>query len=111
MNFPDAAPAVVLLAAILAMATPALGLRDRVMDLFTLGKQNRAVGVWSLPGVPTDIDPIAREFARRAGVDPTTLREVAASGAGRNRRMLLAGLGPDGTAWVSPLGSRPGELV
>lgn len=101
-------PAVALLAAILALATPAFGLRDQVIDLFTLGKENRPVGVWSLPGKPTAVDPIAIEFAKRAGVDPTTLREVAAAGTGAERRVLLAGRGPDGTIWIAPVGISPG---
>jgi hypothetical protein len=94
-------PAVVLLAAALAVAAPALGLRGQIADLFTLGKENRPVATWSLPGEPTRVPPIAIEFARRAGVDPATLREVAAAGSGANRRLLLAGRGPDGRVWIA----------
>jgi hypothetical protein len=94
-------PAVALLAAALALAAPALGLREQITDLFTLGKENRPVPAWSLPGEPTRVPPIATEFSRRAGVDPATLRQVAAAGSGANQRLLLAGRGPDGTVWVA----------
>jgi hypothetical protein len=94
-------PVAALLAAALALAAPALGLREQIADLFTLGKENRPVPAWSLPGEPTPVPAIAVEFARRAGVDPATLREVAAAGSGANRRLLLAGQGPDGTIWVA----------
>jgi hypothetical protein len=89
-------------AVLIAIAvSPAFGLGGKVFDLFSLRDSDEPVGVWSLPGDPTEVSPLVVTVARASGVDPTSVREIASAESARGRVVLLAGLGRDDRVWLT----------
>jgi hypothetical protein len=92
--------AVAFVIAALLAAAPALALRSHIVDLFSSADQSRPEGAWTLPSRTVAPPAIVQQIAARANVAASSLREVVASGAGRDRFELVVGVGTDGRLWV-----------
>jgi hypothetical protein len=84
----------------LLLAAPAVAFRAQVLDLFASADEARPAGEWALPARGQAPPPLVQQMAARSGIIKSTLRLVAATGAGRDRVALTVGVGRDGKLWV-----------
>jgi hypothetical protein len=93
-----------LLLTIVAAATPAIGLRGRLLSFFDVARSPRAVSTWRLAGPPEPASGALLAAARLTHVDSHTLRRVAVGGSGYRRVALVGGIGPDRRPWLAQVG-------
>jgi hypothetical protein len=92
--------AVALAIVALLAAGPAFAFRSHLVDLFSNADQSHSEGAWTLPPQTTAPPGIVQQMAARASVAASSLRQVVAAGAGRDRLELVVGVGADGRLWV-----------
>jgi hypothetical protein len=94
--------AAVLAAGAAAASSP--GLRGGLLSIFDLARTADPAPTWKLAGPRIRATGPLGAAARLTHVDPDTIREIAAGGAGYRRLTLVGGLGPDRDPWLAQVG-------
>jgi hypothetical protein len=92
--------AVAFVIATLLAAGPAFALRGHIVDLFSSASQSHPQGAWTLPPRSAAPPALVQQMGARANVAASSLRQVVAAGAGKDRLALVVGVGADGRLWV-----------